>query len=101
VSNNVKKELVITDQAKADLRNIYEHIKQDSEHNAAMFLADLIAKINWIAEVDFTGSPRDHVRDGLRGLPYRKRSIFYRSFKEKIVIIRVLHDRQDLDRLDF
>ncbi len=33
-------------------------------------MADLTAKIAWIAEVDFTGSPRDYLSKRLRGFPY-------------------------------
>ncbi|MCB2402013.1 type II toxin-antitoxin system RelE/ParE family toxin [Rhizobium ruizarguesonis] len=52
-------------------------------------MADLTAKIAWIAEVDFTGSPRDHIAEGLRGLPYGNRCIYYRSYHDRIVVLRV------------
>ncbi|MEF0863561.1 MULTISPECIES: hypothetical protein [Rhizobium] len=52
-------------------------------HYAQEFLADLTAKIAWIAEVDFTGSPRDHISEGLRGLLYRNHCIYYRCWREQ------------------
>ncbi|WP_232363988.1 type II toxin-antitoxin system RelE/ParE family toxin [Ciceribacter selenitireducens] len=72
-----------------------------SPHYARAFLADLTAKIAWIAEVDFTGSPRDHILEGLRGLPYRDRCIYFRTYPDRIVILRVLHGAQDVGPLDF
>ncbi len=65
------------------------------------FLADLTAKIAWIAEVDFTGSPRDHISEGLRGLPYRSRCIYYRSHDDRIEILRVKHGAEDIRPQDF
>ncbi len=45
------KELVVTKQAKLDLRTIHAYIAQDNAHNARVFVADLAAKIEWIAQV--------------------------------------------------
>ena len=58
-------------------------------------MEDLTQKIAWIAETDFTGSPRDQILPGLRALPYRQRCIYYRSHPDRIVILRVLHGAQD------
>jgi toxin ParE1/3/4 len=70
-------------------------------HYAQDFLADLTAKIAWIAEVDFTGSPRDNIASGLRALPYRNRCIYYRSYPDRIVILRVRHGAEDVKPQDF
>lgn len=64
-------------------------------------MADLTAKITWIAEVDFTGSPRDYIAEGLRGFPYRERCIYYRSYNDRIVGLRVVHGAQDIKPEDF
>ncbi len=64
-------------------------------------MADLTAKIAWIAEVDFTGSPRDYLSKRLRGFPYRDRCIYYRSYPDRIVVLRVLHGAQDVKPEDF
>lgn len=95
------KELIIAPLALADLRGIRRYIAESSPHYAREFLADLTAKISWIAEVDFTGSPRDHISAGLRALPYRQRCIYYRSYPEKIVILRVMHGARDIKPQDF
>lgn len=95
------KKLVVTEQVKPDLRTIHAYIAQDNAHNARVFVADLAAKIEWIAQVDFTGSPRDHIREGLRGFPYRNRCIYYRSYHDRIVIVRVVHGSQDIAQQEF
>ncbi|WP_080710958.1 type II toxin-antitoxin system RelE/ParE family toxin [Rhizobium etli] len=95
------KRLIIAPSAIKDLRNIRRYIAESSPHYAREFLDDLTAKIAWIAEVDFTGSPRDHIAEGLRGLPYRNRCIYYRSYHDRIEILRVKHGAEDIKSQDF
>ncbi|OLP60107.1 plasmid stabilization system [Xaviernesmea oryzae] len=84
-----------------DLREIRRYIAKSSPHDAEAFLKDLTAKIAWIAEVDFTGMPRDHILHGLRAVPFRNRCIYYRSYRDRIVVLRVLHGAQDTDQQRF
>ena len=95
------KPLVVSHRARADLRNIHAYIARDSPEAARRFSADLVAKTRWIAQVDFTGSPRDEISPGLRGFPYRKRCIYYRSYPDRVVLIRVLHMAQEFAGIDF
>ncbi|WP_160005888.1 type II toxin-antitoxin system RelE/ParE family toxin [Rhizobium sp. 18055] len=95
------KRLIIAPLAVQDLRGIRRYIAESSPHYAQEFLADLTAKIAWIAETDFTGSPRDHILEGLRGFPYRQRCIYYRSYHDRVVILRVMHGAQDIKPQDF
>lgn len=97
----MKKILDISAKAKSDLRGIHQYIQQDSIEESRRFIEDFAAKIEWIVEVDFTGSPRDYIAKGLRALPYRKRCIYYRSYSERVVILRVLHGAQDVTRQEF
>lgn len=96
-----KKRLILAPAARADLKGIRRFIAQDNPAAARAFLADLTAKIAWIAQVDFTGSPRDHVSPGLRLFPYRQRCIYYRSFADRIVVLRVMHEAEDVSRQSF
>ncbi|MGK9050059.1 type II toxin-antitoxin system RelE/ParE family toxin [Neorhizobium sp. CSC1952] len=95
------KRLVVAPLARADLRAIRRYIAESSPFYAQEFMADITAKIAWIAEVDFTGSPRDHISPGLRSFPYRQRCIYYRSHPDRIVILRVMHMAQDVKPRDF
>jgi toxin ParE1/3/4 len=59
-----------------------------------------------IAELGISGVPRDWLRPGLRAFPYRKRCIYFRAYEDRIVedrivIVRVLHGKQDIDRQEF
>lgn len=97
----MKKTLDISAKAKSDLRGIRQYIQQDSAEESRRFMEDLTAKIEWIVETDFTGSPRDYITKGLRGLPYRNRCIYYYSYDDRIMIVRVLGGRQDITQKEF
>lgn len=83
------------------MRAIRRYIAESSPFYAREFIADIVAKISWIAEVDFTGSPRDHIAPSLRGFPYRQRCIYYRIYEDRIVVLRVMHAAQDVKSQDF
>jgi toxin ParE1/3/4 len=97
VERRRSKSLVVAPAAIRDLRNIRAFLENEAPDAAGDFLEDLTAKIAWIAAVDFTGSPRDHISEGLRLLPYRKRCIYYRSYPDRVVVLRVLHESQDVN----
>lgn len=95
------KRLIVAPLAREDLRGIRRFIAESSPFYAREFLADLTERIAWIAEVDFTGSPRDQISPGLRSFPYRQRCIYYRSYPDRIVILRIMHGAQDVKPQDF
>ena len=97
----MSKRLVVTGPARRDLRNIQRFISRSSPVAAESFVRDLADKMRWIAEVEFTGSPRDHLSQGLRALPYRSRTIYYRHDETSVRILRVMHDAQNVDPTDF
>lgn len=97
----MKKDLIVSNKAKSDLKEIRQYIQQENAQEAKRFMADLTAKIEWIAKVDFTGSPRDYISTGLRALPYRKRCIYYYSHNESIKVVRVFHGAQDITQKEF
>lgn len=78
------------------MTNIFIYFAEESTQIAGDFVTDIHKKLEWIAQVDFTGSPRDHVSKGLRAFPYRKRCIYYRTYDDKIVILRIMHGAQDV-----
>jgi len=50
-----------------------------------------------IAHLNLPGSPRDWIREGLRVITYKERCIYFRSYDDRIDIIRVVHGKQDID----
>lgn len=61
-----------------------------------IILDDLTHKIFELARLGITGSSRDWVSKGLRGFPYRDRCFYFRIIEDKMVLIRVLHRKQDV-----
>ncbi len=93
--------MIITDTAKADLTRIYRHIKRDNPKAAKIFAKDLADKLYSLAEAGITGSPRDWVSHGLRAFPYRERCFYFRIIDDKMIVIRVLHGKQDISAQEF
>jgi toxin ParE1/3/4 len=73
----------------------------DDPTAAARFIDDLVRQMYKIAALGLSGSSRDWIRPGLRAFPYRQRCIYFRSYEDRIVIVRVLHGSQDIDRQEF
>ena len=95
------KPLRVTVPAQGDLGEIGRHIEQNSPAAAERFLRELADRMNWIAQTDFTGVPRDHLMAGLRGYPFKGRTIYYVSDDEAVRILRVLHDARNVTSDDF
>ncbi len=93
--------LVITDTARSDLRNIYEYIAEDNSNAATTFIQDLTNKLESLAQTGVTGFPRDWVSAGLRAFPYKGRYFYFRIVEDQLVVIRVLHGRQDVSVQSF
>ncbi len=95
------KRLRIAIQASRDLRRIRQYIAKTSPRAADDFVSQIIDKMDWIAEVDFTGVPRDDISPGLRALPFRDRCIYFRRYDDIILIVRILHGAQDTETQSF
>ena len=54
-----------------------------------------------LARLGVTGSPRDWVSKDLRAFPYRDRCFYFRIVEDKMILLRVLHGRQDIDLQEF
>jgi len=96
-----KLRLVLTDTAKADLRNIRSYIHDENPKAAKAFVKDLTEKLFSLAENGITGHPRDWVSNGLRGFPYRERCFYFRIVEDRMIVVRVLHSKQDVTAQDF
>ncbi len=87
--------------ARADLRTIFKYIATKNPEAAANFVLDINLKIRSIAHSGFTGVARDEIDQSLRSLPYRDRCIYFRITPSHLLIIRILHGRQDISSEDF
>jgi toxin ParE1/3/4 len=91
----------MTDTAKADLIEIYDYINADNPAAAEAFIEDLTEKLFSLAETGMTGSPRDWISSGLRAFPYRQRCFYFRIIEDAMIVVRILHGRQDVTATDF
>lgn len=80
---------------------MHDYIAQDNPKAAAAFATDLLRKIEKMAKTGVQGSSRDHVSKGLRGFAYRERCFYFRIVEDQMVLIRVLHTKQDIATQDF
>jgi toxin ParE1/3/4 len=92
--------ILLSPEAEADLIQAAEYL--DEETGTAVFghrlhdeidhVLDLIAANPWM------GRARPELQDGLRGFPHGQYTIFWRLNDNRIDIVRVLHQRQDVER---
>ncbi|MGV3551727.1 type II toxin-antitoxin system RelE/ParE family toxin [Rhizobium sp.] len=84
--------------ARADMRGMYRHILAETR-NAAIpdrFITDLESKMRSLAASRISGTPRDDILEGLRSFPYRERCFYFRIEHDELIVLRVLHGRQDV-----
>ena len=93
--------LILTDTARSDLKAIYEYIVKENETAAISFILDLSEKLEHLAQAGVTGSSRDWVSVGLRAFPYKGRCFYFRIIEDQMVVIRVLHGKQDVSAQSF
>jgi plasmid stabilization system protein ParE len=94
--------VVFSDQAKADLTEIGDHIAKDSPLRALDFTGELEAKALQIGDMPraFPLLPR-YEHYGIRRRPYRNYLIFYRVENDRISIIHIVHGARDHEALLF
>jgi toxin ParE1/3/4 len=80
------------------LRAIFRHIEKESTSSdlAAAFIADLDRKARSLAESGFSGVSRGYIASDLTAFPYKERCFYFRLHQERLVVVRVLHAKQDV-----
>ena len=91
---------VLLRRARADLRDIRDHILQDNPARAVSFVAELLDRCQLLADKPVIGRARPELRrGGLRSFPHGDYLIFYRPLSDGVQIVRVLHGARDARRL--
>jgi toxin ParE1/3/4 len=91
----------LSERAADDLTEIYDYIANSNPDAAQRVIAGIDAKIRSIATLGLTGSPRDDMRSDLRAIVFRNYLIYFRVTPSHLLIVRILHGRQDLSSEDF
>ena len=93
-------QVLIRTLAQEDLLSIWSFLAFDSVERADLFLTQLDEKFNLLAENPMLGRERKELSfSGLRSFPVRHYVIFYTPIPEGIEIIRILHGKQDIEKL--
>ena len=89
--------LVVTDRADDDLHEIYRYLHPLNPQAAQDQIADIHKKFQQLVRFPFIGRERSTFAPGLRSVVSGPKVIFYLVTDDRIVIVRVLDGRMDLD----
>ena len=94
--------VVLSGEARADLREIALYIARDNKIRARSFVRELQAKAHDVGEMPraFPLIPR-YEHHGIRRRPFRDYLIFYRIDDDRISIVRIVHGARDYEALLF
>jgi toxin ParE1/3/4 len=89
-----------TSRAQRDLRQIrYYTLEHWSEAQAVSYIKELSDTFELLLDNPELGKRRDDVRPGVRILRAKKHRILYRMLPDSILIVRIIHGRQDERRI--
>lgn len=89
--------LVVSDLADDDLHEIYSYLYPLNPQAAQDQIADINEKFRQLVRFPFIGRERSTFAPGLRSVVSGPKVIFYLVTDDRIVIVRVLDGRMDLD----
>ena len=95
----MKNSFRVSGRAAADLDEIWLYIAQDNPDAADQLANALTTRFPKLAAAPEIGRTREELSHGLRSFPVGRYIIFYRSNKEGIEIVRVLHGARDFPPL--
>lgn len=89
---------VISKKAISDLEEIWLYTSEKwSVAQADRYYFLIIEEIEYVCENPNTGRNMDHVRKGYRASKVKSHLIFYRINNANVEVVRILHERMDID----
>ena len=89
---------VISKKAVADLEEIWLYtVEKWSVAQADRYYNLIFDEINFICKNSNSGKSMEHVRKGYRASKVKSHLIFYRVSNNTIEVIRILHERMDIE----
>ena len=89
---------VIAKKAVSDLEEIWLYpVEKWSAEQADRYYNLIFDEINYICRNINAGKSMEHVRQGYRASKVKSHLIFYRILKDTIEVIRILHERMDIE----
>jgi toxin ParE1/3/4 len=90
---------IVSPRAQADIDDIWDYtVECWGERQAALYLKLIKATVDAVAKDPGVGRNCDDVRPGVRRYQVGAHVVFYRVFGTAIVVVRVLHQRMDVER---
>lgn len=93
----MRRRVLVTAQAKDDLREIRLYIAQDDRQAANRLIKTIRDKLQLLCQQPGVGRTRDELRPGLRSFPVGRYVIFYKPAEGGIEVLRVLSAYRDVD----
>ncbi|TXM69754.1 type II toxin-antitoxin system RelE/ParE family toxin [Methylobacterium sp. WL120] len=87
--------VVVSRQARADLREIADFIAADNPKRAVGFVSELRSRCQSLARHPMQGRPAPDIAPDVRILVFRAYIILHRVHDERVLIDRVLHGARD------
>ena len=89
---------VISKKAVSDLEEIWLYtVEKWSIEQADRYYNLMFDEINYICKNINAGKSMEHVRKGYRASKVKSHFIFYRVLNDTIEVIRILHERMDIE----
>jgi len=89
---------VISKKAVSDLEEIWLYtVEKWSVEQADRYYNLIFDEINYICKNSISGKSMEHVRKGYRASKVKSHLIFYRILNDTIEVIRILHERMDIE----
>jgi toxin ParE1/3/4 len=92
-------QLRVTDEAKADLIDIWSYISQNNEDAADALIDKITGKFDELLANPKMGRERIDIVPLVRSFPVSNYLIFYRLIEEGIEIVRVIHGARNIPNL--
>jgi toxin ParE1/3/4 len=88
--------ILISDQAKLDLEDIWLYIASDNIEAADSLYNLIDIKIHLLSESPRIGKNRSEIAEGILSFPIGNYIIFYQIIDKGVLILRVLHGKRDI-----
>lgn len=83
--------------AEGDLEAIADYIAEDNPSRAVTFVQELREKCRWLTEMPRSAPARPELGPDIRSRPAGNYVIYYRPVSNAVEIVRILHDRREVD----
>jgi toxin ParE1/3/4 len=99
MGNDKLKSLLLSNDADADLDEIFDYTEAEHGFNQAVkYVSDLDNLFEQLVKKPNLGKERKEIKKGIYSIVEQEHIIFYEIRKDNILIARVLHGRRDIPK---